>query len=111
MNIPAGFSTAEIDALKVANPGAVFALPIVAGVTVPVDVAPSRVLGWLDLLEGPIEAGETLILPGPIGIFLAGLTKGGCKLLRASLTNAAPTERWSPSKIQAAMTGLELPKT
>lgn len=111
MNIPAGFNAAEIAALKTANPGTVFALPLAPGEVVPADVAPARVLGWLDMLEGPIESGETLLLPGPIGIFLAGLTKGGCKLLRDSLTKAAPTERWSPSKIQAAMTGLVLPTT
>jgi hypothetical protein len=111
VNIPAGFTQAEINSLKTANPGAVFALPMAPNDVVPADVAPSRVLGWLDLLEGPLELGETVLLPGPVGIFLSGLTKGGLTLLRNQLTGAAVTERWTPTKIQAAMTGLVVPKT
>ena len=112
MNIPASFTQAQIDALTAANPGAVFALPMATGVSVPADVAPNRILGWLDILEAPIEAGEALVLPGPIGIILAGLTKAGIAALRAQLTNAQPTERWPISKIQSVLIqSLPLPTT
>lgn len=112
MNIPASFTQVQIDALKAANPGTVLAAPLAAGEVVPPDVTPSRVLGWLDILETPLEAGETLVLPGPIGIILAGLTKAGLASLRAKLTGAPPTERWPVARIQAEMaTGLILPKT
>lgn len=112
MNIPASFTQAQIDALKAANPGAVFALPLAANETVPADVAPSRVLGWLDILEAPIEAGEALALPGPIGVILAGLTKSGLAALRAQLSGAQITERWPITKIQTVLIqSLPLPTT
>lgn len=112
MNIPTGFTQAQIDALKAVNPGVVFALPMAQGVSTPADVAPSRVLGWLDILEAPIEAGEALVLPGPIGVVLAGLTKAGLAALRAQLTGAAPTERWPVAKIQTVLIqSLPLPTT
>lgn len=112
MNIPASFTQDQIDALKAANPGAVFALPVAPGQAVPPDVAPSRVLGWLDILEAPIEAGEALVLPGPIGVILAGLTKAGIAALRAKLSNTAPTERWTVAQIQTVLIqSLPLPTT
>lgn len=110
-NVPAGFNASEVAALKAANPGAVLVLPLAAGEVAPADVPPARVLGWLDFLEAPLEAGEAILLPGPIGIFLAGLTKSGLAALRAKLSNAEPLERWTVAKIQAEMGGLALPKT
>ena len=112
MNIPAGFNAQEIAALKTANPGIVLALPLAAGETVPADVSPSRALGWLDILEIPLEAGEAIALPGPIGAFLAGLTKAGIAGLRAKLSGAPPTERWPIERMKTEMaTALALPKT
>lgn len=112
MNVPASFTQVQIDALTAVNPGTVFALPMATGVTVPADVAPSRVLGWLDILEAPVEAGEAIVLPGPIGVILAGLTKSGLAALRAQLSGAAVTERWTVSKIQTVLIqSLPLPTT
>ena len=112
MNIPAGFTADQIAALKTANPGVLWALPLAQGEAVPADVAPNRVLGWLDILEAPVEAGEALVLPGPIGAILAGLTKEGLAALRAKLSGAQPTERWTVAQIQTVLiSSLPLPKT
>jgi hypothetical protein len=112
MNVPASFTPAEIAALKAANPGTVLAAPLAANETVPADVPPPRVLGWLDIVGPALEAGETLLLPGPIGIILSGLTKDGIGVLQTALSGAAVTERWTPEKIQNEMgAGLVLPKT
>lgn len=112
MNVPAGFTPAEIDSLKAANPGVVMALALTPNETVPPAVEPSRALGWLDILEIPLEAGEAIALPGPIGAFLAGLTKTGIAALRAKLTGAAPTERWTVDRMKTEIaTALVLPKT
>lgn len=112
MNIPTGFTQAQIDALKAANPGVIFALPMATTETIPADVPPNRVLGWLDILEAPVEAGEAIALPGPIGVILAGLTKAGLAALRAKLSGAAITERWTVAQIQTVLIrSLPLPTT
>jgi len=112
MNVPKGFTQAEIDALKEANPGTVLVLPLAPTETIPPDVAPSRVLGWLDIIEIPLEAGEAIALPGPIGAFLAGLTKSGIAMLRTKLSGAPLTERWTVERMQSEVhNSLALPTT
>jgi hypothetical protein len=112
MNIPSGFTQAEISQLTAANPGVIFALPTPVGTTIPADVAPTRVLGWLDILGPALEAGEAIVLPGPIGVILASLTKSGLAALQASLASAAITERWTVEKIQQEIaSNLVTPKT
>lgn len=111
VNLPAGLTAAEAQAIADANPGIVLALPIPAGATAPPDVHAQRILGWLDALEGPLEAGESIILPPPLGTFLSGLTKGALGLWRAKLTATPAQERWTAAQMQAERDSLPVPKT
>src|ERR1035437_6478966 len=112
MNIPSSFTQAEISQLTAANPGVIFALPTPVGTTIPAAVAPTRVLGTLDILTPALEAAGGLRRPRPIGSILASLTKSGLAALQASLASADITERWTVEKIQQEIaSNLVTPKT
>lgn len=109
--LPAGFTAAQIQAIADANPGIVIALAAPAGATLPPDVHAQRILGWLDVLEAPLEAGEAIVLPPPLGTFLAGLTKAALGAWRAKLTATPQQERWTVAQMQAERDSLAPPKT
>ena len=109
--IPPGMTDAQAKAIADANPGIVIALPAPAGAAIPPDVHRERILGWLDALETPLEAGEAILLPPPLGTFLAGLTKAGLGLWRSKLTGAPQQERWTVAQMQAERDSLPVPKT
>jgi hypothetical protein len=109
--LPSGFTAAQAQAIANANPGIVLALPTPPGTVVPPDVHAQRILGWLDVLEQPLEAGEAIILPPPLGTFLAGLTKTALGLWRAKLTATPQKERWTAADMAAERDSLAPPKT
>ena len=109
--LPPGLTDAQVQAILAANKGIVFAAPAPPGAVVPLDVHRERILGWLDLLEGPLEAGESYLLPPPAGTILAGLTKEGLGLWRNKILNNPTKERWTNADMQAERDSLQPAKT
>ena len=111
INLPASLTAAEAQAIADANPGIVLALPNPPNTKPPADVHKERILGWLDLLEGPLEAGESLVLPPPIGTILSGVTKDLLGLWRSKLTAVGAKERWTAADMATERDSLPVPKT
>ena len=111
VQVPAGLTAAQVQAIATANPGLILALPMPAGVDAPKDVHRERILGWLDTLEQPVEAGVALILPPPVGLFLSGITKLAIGAWRTKLNGTPAQERWTAAQMAAERDSLPVPKT
>ncbi len=111
IQLPLGLTPDQVRAIMGANKGTVFAAPMPPGAVAPADVSGDRILGWLDALEAPLEAGESILLPPPIGLLLSGLTKTMLGAWRAKLTSKPLTERWTIAQMQAERDSLPVPKT
>jgi hypothetical protein len=110
--LPPRLDTADVDALKAANPGAFL---VVAQGEIPTEEPKANRHVWLTVISvvrGLLSAGKVAgIFTGPLIPVAATVLGMGLDRAEQALTDAPEIEDWTPTKIAAARAAVKDPTT